>query len=168
MRFDRPATFAAAACFMMTVMVACASRVDTPPSPRVDHLSCDWPADVWPGETRMTIGPAGGVIRIQNDFLRIPRNALSSPVSFRMRQLTGDSVGVEITNDSPTPVTFASPARLRIDVGSSRCTKPVHRPRWSVHQISNGTRTVLRTYRPILRNSIDADVSSNSIMIIAD
>lgn len=133
--------------------------------PMRNPLQCSWPAGQAPDQGTATIGPDGGVLNLSHSRLKVPKGALSEPVTFTMRELS-DTVGVQITPSR----TFARPASVRIDVGGSRCTTKVDRDDYWAWRIPDGGGAAekLPTRRPFFSRQMIGEITSNSWVIIAN
>lgn len=133
---------------------------------RVD-LACTWPPGQAPDEGTLTVGPDGGDLELAHSKLSVPRGALATTTTFTMRELRGDSVGVQLTPSA----TFSKEVSVTIDVGSARCGgKKVDRDEWEVWRIpeGGGPEEELKTKRPFLRKKMVGKLTQNSWLIVAD
>lgn len=81
----------------------------------------------------VTIGPAGGIIRLHNHQLRVPRNAVLNPTIFTMTVVNTGFIGVDLTAlelpeglGLPTVVTtFRRPLLLTLSFARSRDRKQI-------------------------------------------
>lgn len=161
-------TRVALACSLLIAAAQCAPAFDRNPGARMRAtLRCAPPVDAGPRSRSVVVGSAGGKVELtDHTLLDIPRGALDSDVNFTIRQMDGDTVGVEI---NPS-VVFREPAELRLDVGSGRCAGiDVKRGHWSMWRSEDGiTYERLPTARPWFRNQIVGELVENSYLIIAD
>jgi hypothetical protein len=120
----------AAAAFVLLVAAACsangsfASRGTM--APLANLLKCPPQPGHPPTQDTATIGARGGKLKVHGNQLDIPKGALQEDVLFTIRELSGDSVGVEITPSTQ----FAELAEVKVDVGHSRCEQGVDRDDW--------------------------------------
>lgn len=161
---------AALACSLLIAAVQCAPAFDRTTNATLSRgpLRCAMPDHEGPQFDTGTVGRAGGRVALTpHTRLEILPDALDRNVTFTIRQMEGDTVGVQIT----PAVRFARPAEIRLDVGRSRCPGvKVKREHWSVWRKSEGGTTYERipTRRPWKRNQIVGQLDETSYLMIAD